>query len=69
MFQAFTNRPKPTTTRTDMLCVQNKFHQVSEWPTSLGSADFASIDINGQPVDKISNPVKLTFKPVPKLPF
>jgi len=41
---------------------------VSEWPTNLGSADFASIDINGKPVDKISNPVKLTLKPVVKLP-
>jgi len=41
---------------------------VSIWPTSLGSADFASIDINGKPVDKISNPVKLTLKPVAKLP-
>ena len=51
-----------------MLCVQNKFHQVSEWPTNLGSADFASVDINGNPVDKISNPVKLTLRPVAKLP-
>jgi len=41
---------------------------VSEWPTNLGSADFASIDINGKPVKKISNPVKLTLKPVAKLP-
>ena len=51
-----------------MLCVQNKFHQVSEWPTNLGSADFASIDINGKPVDKISNPIKLTLKPAVSLP-
>jgi len=41
---------------------------VSEWPTNLGSADFATIDINGNRVDKISNPVKLTFRPVAKLP-
>jgi len=41
---------------------------VSEWPTNLGSADFASFDINGKPVPKISNPIKLTLKPVARLP-
>ena len=33
----------------------------------MGSGDFASFDINGKPVDKISNPVKLVLKPTPGL--
>jgi hypothetical protein len=36
-----------------MVCVQNKFHEKSIWPTSTGSGDFASFDINGKPVEKI----------------
>jgi len=41
---------------------------VSEWPTNLGSSDFATFDVNGKKVDKIINPVKLVLKPVAKLP-
>ena len=51
-----------------MVCVQNKFHEKSIWPTSTGSGDFASFDINGKAVEKIQNPVKLILRPVAKLP-
>lgn len=40
------------------------------WPTNLGSADFATKDLNGAalPKNQRVNPIQLFFRPVAKLP-